>query len=269
MAHLVLVFQLNFNNGLVAESALENITISPTPKKKIKLIQAYDDSNLVSINPYVLEPGTNYTITIGANLKDKYGQTLGKPVTIKHNTGDIAADIWTPTGLNIFPANTNLQLHVSTVNLPDSEYKAAYQVLEPNDLVYIDASYPQEDVKKFLPKVNSWSKVKVAGKKNEPFDNIVPLKEKLDSGRGLLAYGIKAKTNPFFQEKGQTYSEPEFYGLVQLTNLGVFSQWFPDSGLVRVNHLSDGMAVENATVEIYPTKLDLTVKSKSNPCAIA
>jgi alpha-2-macroglobulin len=261
--------QLNFNNSLVAESALENITISPTPKKKVKILQAYDDSNLVSINPYALEPGTNYTITISANLKDKYGQTLDKSVTLKHNTGDIAADIWTPTGLNIFPANTNLQLHVSTVNLPDSEYNAAYQILEPTDLIYIDSSYPTPQLKKILSNSKSWAKEKVSGRKNESFDNIVPLKEKLLSGRGLLAYGIKAKTNPKSLKTSKNYSEAEFYGIVQLTNLGVFSQWFPDSGLVRVNHLSDGVAVENATVEIYPTKLDSTAKTRSNPCAIA
>jgi uncharacterized protein YfaS (alpha-2-macroglobulin family) len=261
--------QLKFNNGLVAETALENITITPAPKKTIKVLQTYDNENLVSINPWALEPATHYVITIGSKLKDKFGQTLGKPVSLQYNTGDVAADIWTPTGLNIFPADTDLQLHVSTVNLPDSQYQAYYRVLEATDLVYIDASYPQDDLDEILPNPARWSTIKAGGRKNESYDNIVPLKEKLSSGTGLLAYGIKAKTNPYFQDNEQLYAEPEFYGLVQLTNLGVFSQWFPDSGLIRVNHLSDGSAVENATVEIYQTKLDSPARVITNPCAIA
>jgi hypothetical protein len=261
--------QLKFNNGLVAESALKNITITPTPKQAVKLLQVSDNNNLIGINPWALNPATNYTITLDANLKDRFGQTLGKPIAIKYNSGDVVANIWTPTGLNIFPIDTNLQLHVSTVNLPDSRYQAAYQVLQPQDLVYIDTSYPQDDVKDFLPNLNNWSQVRVKERKNESSDNIVPLKEKLGSASGLLAYGIKAKTNSYVENGQKVWSEPDFYGLVQLTNLGIFSQWFPDSGLVRVNHLSDGSAVVNTSVEIYKTRLESKVKTAQEPCAIA
>ncbi|WP_175561014.1 Ig-like domain-containing protein [Hydrococcus rivularis] len=261
--------QLKFNNGLVADSAFKHIRITPTPKKAVKLFQVYDNDNLVGINPWALEPATTYTINIGENLKDKFGQSLGKPITLQYNTGDVAADIWAPTGLNIFPADTNLQLHVSTVNLPNSRYQAAYQVLQPTDLVYIDANYPQGSVEKLLSQASSWSTSKAGGRKNEIYDNIVPLKEKLGSATGLLAYGIKAKTN-YYQENGrESWLEPEFYGLVELTNLGIFSQWFPDSGLIRVNHLSDGSAVENATIEVYKTQLETKSKTKPNLCAIA
>ena len=57
--------------------------------------------------------------------------------------------------------------------------------------------------------------------------------------------------------------------MVQLTNLGVFAQWFPDSGMVRVHHLSDGAVVSDATVEIYQSKLEAKSQVQSQPCAIA
>ncbi|NJK47161.1 alpha-2-macroglobulin family protein [Candidatus Gracilibacteria bacterium] len=261
--------QLKFNNGLVAESALENIKITPAPKKSIKLLQAYENEPIVNVNPWSLEPNTNYTITVGANLKDKFGQTLGKAVSLQYNTGDVAADLWAPSELNIFPADTNLQLHVSTVNLPKSQYQAAYQVLEPNDLVYIDAAYPYSYVQQLLPDAKTWDNFKAGGKKNQSYDNIVPLKEKIGASTGLLAYGIQAKTNRYVENGRENWQEPKFFGLVQLTNLGVFAQWFPESGLIRVNHLSDGSAVEGATVEIYKTRLESKSRTKQEPCAIA
>lgn len=261
--------QLKFNNGLVAASALENITIKPAPKKNLKVIQAYDDDNIVGINPWALEPDTNYNITFASNLKDKFGQTLDKPITLNYNTGDVAADIWTPTGLNIFPSGTNLQLNISTVNLPEYKYQAAYRVVEPTDLVYTDSAYPRGYSNDLLPKSNSWTSFSVRGRKNQANNSVVPLKEKLGTATGMLAYGVKAKTNFYQQDGKKNWREPEFYGLVQLTNLGVFAQWFPDSGLIRVNHLDDGSAAENATVEVYKSQLEAKSKVRSSPCAIA
>jgi uncharacterized protein YfaS (alpha-2-macroglobulin family) len=64
-------------------------------------------------------------------------------VTVKYETGDLIGDIWAPSNLNIFPSGKNLQLNISTVNLPESQYKAAYRVVTPIDLVYTDSAYPK------------------------------------------------------------------------------------------------------------------------------
>ena len=261
--------QLQFNNGLVAQSALENITVNPKPKEALRLVRAYNGDRYVTFNPWSLEPDTNYTITIGEKLEDKFGQTLEKPVTLEFNPGDLAADIWTPRGLNIFPGNTNLQLNISTVNLPKSQYQAAYRVVQPTDLVYTNSASPQGNGNNLLPDVAQWSNFPTKGKKNQPHDTIVPLQERLGAATGMLAYGVRAKTTSS-ERKGQTYwREPTFYGLVQLTNLGVFAQWFPDSGLIRVNHLTDGSGVKSATVEVYQSKLDAKSRPTPRPCAIA
>ncbi len=260
---------LKFNNGLVAESAIENITVKPAPKKTPQLVRAYEGDNIVSLNPWSLEPATTYTITIGAKLKDKFGQTLEKPVSLKYKTGDISPDIWAPTGLNIFPAGTNLQLNISTINLPESQYQAAYHAVQPTDLVYTDSAYPRGYGNDLLPNSANWSSFKSRGKKNQNHENTVPLRKKLGATTGMLAYGVKAKTNRYEQNGEKYWREPEFYGLVQLTNLGVFAQWFPDSGLIRVHHLSDGSAVKGTTVEIYQSQLEAKSRPKPRPCAIA
>ncbi|MGA7934344.1 MAG: alpha-2-macroglobulin, partial [Kovacikia sp.] len=257
--------QLQFNNGLDAESAIAQISIKPDPKKELPLVQVYQGDQQVNLNPWALEPATNYTITIGPDLKDKFGQTLGKPVTVNYTTGDVAPDIWAPTGLNIFPTDKKLQLNISTVNLPT--YKSAFKVVQPTDLVYNDSANPREGGGSLLPETSTWQSTPVRPQKNQSTEVTVPLQQQLKETTGMLAYGVQARTNSYQEGNGKKWREPTLYGLVQLTNLGVFAQWLPQSGLVRVSHLSDGSAVENATVQIYQSKLEAKSLPQPSPCA--
>ncbi|MBD2298449.1 alpha-2-macroglobulin [Nostoc sp. FACHB-190] len=259
--------QLEFNNILLADSVKDNIKVDPAPKDISRLFQVPEESNVVTLNPYALEPATNYKITIEKNIKDKFGQTLNKPVTLQYNTGDLAGDIWVPSDLHIFPSNQNLQLNISTVNLPESKYKAAFRVVQPSDLVYFNSASPKGNDNELLPQLNSWQSFKVNFKKNQLVDVNVPLREKLGSPTGMLAYGVQARTNKYQDNGKELWREPVTYGLVQLTNLGVFSQWFPDSGLIRVHHLSDGSPAKNAAIEVYPSKLEEKYPSNAVPCA--
>ncbi|MDZ8029168.1 MAG: alpha-2-macroglobulin [Nostoc sp. DedQUE11] len=253
--------QLEFNNVLIADYAKQNITINPAPKDIARVLQVGEEDTIVGINPYALEPAKTYTITINGNLKDKFGQTLGKPVTLKYDTGDLAGDIWVPSDLNIFPAGKDLQLNISTVNLPESKYKAAYRVVKPTDLVYFNYSND------FLPKPSEWESFKVSGKKNQSVDVTVPLREKINAATGMLAYGVQARTNKYQENGKELWREPTTYGMVELTNLGVFTQWFPESGLIRVNHLNDGSPVKAANIEIYQSKLLAKSRLEPVPCA--
>jgi len=261
--------QLNFNNGLVAESATEHITVEPPPKEAPSLVRAYDNDSVVRLNPWALEPNTTYTVTIDAGVADRFGQTLAEPVTAQYTPGDLTADLWAPTGLNIFPASQDLQLNLSTVNLPDGGYRAAYGVVQPTDLVSRDSAYPRSDRPNLLPNAADWPTFPVNGEKNAIADITIPLRERLGSTTGMLAYGITARTTPYDDNGAQRWREPEFYGLVQLTNLGVFAQWFPESGLVRVHHLADGSAAGSAPVEVYRSDLydDTPPPANPAPCA--
>ena len=263
---------LKFNNPLVAESALENISFSPPPKEGVPLLEVSDDNNYVGINAWALEPKTSYTITVGANLEDKFGQTLGSPVKIEYTTGNLVANISTQTGLNIFPTGAKATLKISTVNLPEKEYDAAYKVVQPTDLLY------RSNAEQFLPDYDSWDTFKVSGEKNKVVENEVALEKELNGATGMVAYGVKARTVSYFQNdppltppsKGGDrikWREPSYYGLAQVTNLGVFAQWFPEYGLIRVNHLSDGSIAPSATVEIYQSKLNAKSDRTPKPCA--
>jgi uncharacterized protein YfaS (alpha-2-macroglobulin family) len=259
--------QLRFNNGLVAQSALDHSSIDPPPTEQLQAVRAYDGDRTVYLNPWAFAPDTGYTITLGADLEDQYGQTLEQPVTLTYETGDLAADLWAPDGLNIFPSGQNLQLNISAVNLPESEYKAAYRVVQPTDLVYTDSAYPRGEGVDLLPDPANWQTFPVDLSRNEITDITVPLQEQLGGNVGMLAYGVQARTHRYPSENNrEEWHEPTFYGLVQLTNLGVFAQWFPQSGLVRVHHLTDGAVVNAARIDIYQSRLDANTRTPVSPC---
>ncbi len=257
--------QLEFNNELDAESSIANVTVEPAPKKDVSLVQVYEGDRIANINAWALEPATKYTIKLGADLKDKFGQTLGKPITVDYETGDVAADLWAPSGLNIFPTGKNLQLNLSAVNL--DRYKAAYAIVQPTDLVYTDSAYPNDNGSSLLPNPTAWKSNSVSSQKNQATEITVPVQKQLGGPTGMLAYGIQARTNQYQEDKQQKWREPTTYGLVQLTNLGVFAQWFPEAGMVRVNHLSDGAAVANAAVQIYQSQLEAKTQPTPSACA--
>ncbi len=260
--------QLKFNHQILEESARNHIKINPPPPKDAPpLIQTYGNTNLINLNPWALEPKTNYTITLEKDLKDQFGQTLGRPVTLSYNTGNLAANLSVPTGLNIFPANQNLQLNISTLNLPQARYNAAYQIVQPTDLVYTDNAYLGTTGKNLLPAKTNWASFTVQNPENETQETPVNLRRLLGKDTGMLAYGVRARTTHYQENDRQQWYEPEFYGLVQLTNLGVFAQWFPESGFVKVNHLEEGSPVDSANIEIYQSQLDARTFPNPRPCA--
>ncbi|MBV8280679.1 MAG: Ig-like domain-containing protein, partial [Candidatus Eremiobacteraeota bacterium] len=236
--------RLVFNNPLSADSVDKNITISPMPKGAPAIFQADDGSRFVDILEDSLDPSTSYTITIGAGLKDTFGQTLGSPKTVTYQTADLLPAVWAPSGLFVFPADDNLQLDLWAVNLPSRTYEASFKVLTPAQLVYAD---PAGDVAQSL--LRDWTSVPAAGATNVGQHYEVPLRQKLGGRTGVLAYGVRSP-------EGGSESKRAANGVVALTNLGVFAQWFPQSGIVQVNRLSDGAPAVGARVEIWPSRLD-------------
>ena len=265
---------LTFSNGLDAKIARTSVTVTPAINTTVPLVGIDDGDRTIRINPYALQPRTHYTLTVAATLKDRFGQTLGKPVTATFDTSDYVADIWAPTGLSVFPAGANLQLNVETTNLPEGRYRSAYRTVDPTELITKDPE-AYYDSTTFLPPVAGWTWQAAPGKANAPVDTPVALRQKLGGATGMLAYGINAKTIRLRDAKGNlVWQQPVLNGIVQTTDIGIFAQWFPSSGIVRTAHLGDGSPLAGAKVEIYQSLLDSqhypapsTLPGTNVPCA--
>jgi uncharacterized protein YfaS (alpha-2-macroglobulin family) len=242
-----------FSNPLDPKSIAGQVTISPAPAAVKTLVSVPDQSNQIAIDPYALDPNATYTATIGANVKDTFGQTLGTPQQVTIRTSDFAAGAWAPTGTTIIPAGAPVALNFYATNLPANAYQAAYARVEPQQL--LGSASPLS----MLPAWKGWPSRTLAGARTNAQSVVrVPLRNEAGGDYGAFAYGFRTALD-------SPTSDPGLSGIVQITNLGVFAQWFPAHGIVLVQHLSDGAPVRAAAVTVY--RLDEDNKTPPQACA--
>jgi uncharacterized protein YfaS (alpha-2-macroglobulin family) len=230
--------QLFFSNPIDRKSVAAAIAIDPAPSD-ISHALVTSDTN-VTISSAVLRPNTLYRIAIKGDLKDQFGQTLGRDASTTFKTGDLAPAFWAPSGKTIFPADRNLSLNIVSTNIKTAH--AIFKRVVPTDLIANETPIDPAGGG-LLPAAAEWPTLALGGEANREHTMPIPLREKIGGATGVLAYGARA-------------ANVSAVGLVQLTNLGVFAQYFPASGFVRVHHLGDGSAVAHASVEVYPSMVE-------------
>ncbi len=228
-----------FSNPLDAKSIAGAVTVSPAPAKVGTLAIVPDDQNdTIDVDPYALDPDTTYTITVGAGVTDVFGQTLGQPQTVTVHTGNFAPGAWAPTGVSVVPSGLDIAMNFYATNLPGNAYATQTARVDPT------AMLGNPDPLAALPAPAGWPSQTLSGaRKNVQSVVRVPVRERLGGTAGALAYGFKTALDG--------NAQPGLTGIVQLTNLGVFAQWFPSHAIVLVQHLSDGAPVSGAQVTLY------------------
>ncbi|MBV8749212.1 MAG: alpha-2-macroglobulin family protein, partial [Candidatus Eremiobacteraeota bacterium] len=248
--------KLSFSNPIDPNS-LNVLTLSPAPPAGSTAFAVTDGG--VVVNTALLAPNTSYTVGVGAALRDTFGQTLGSATSATFKTGDLTPDVWAPSGTNLFPSGRDVRLNVVAVNAP-SGVRAIFHPLQPRDVVqYPDPDgYGRNDV---LPDRETWPPFDARGPHNVERTFTVPLQAKLGAPAGALAYGVSASI-----KQGSPFAAA---GVVQLTDLGVFAQFFPDGGIVHVNRIADGSPAAGARVEVYASQVDAASKKEPVACATA
>jgi len=238
--------------------SLGSLTLSPAPPPGSTAFAAVD--NEVSVNTALLAPDTAYTVAIGPDLRDTFGQRLATAQHATFRTGDLSPDVWAPSGTNLFPASRDVRLNVIAVNAPQT--RAKFRALRPFDVVQNADPAGEDDGSGVLGVADSWPIFDVHAARDVERTIAVPLRTYLGGPAGALAYGVEAKlprdSQPFITG-----------GVVLLTDLGAFAQFFPDGGSVRVHRITDGTPVAGAQVEIYPSQADAQTKVTPVACATA
>jgi alpha-2-macroglobulin len=247
--------RLAFTTPIDAKS-IGALALSPAPPKGTTPFAALDTA--VGVNASLLAPNTSYTVTIGPDLRDTFGQRLGTAQTATFRTLDFLPDVWSPSGTSLFPASRDVRLNVVAVNAPRETF-AEFRPLRPADVVQYSEPLADTERAGLLPPSPEWPRFDASGPHDVERTIPVSLRAKLGAPAGVLAYGVSAVLGP---ERNFIAS-----GLVQLTDLGVFAQWFPDGGSVRVHRIADGTPVASAQVEVYPSQADTPSKSPPVACA--
>ncbi len=231
---------LAFTTPIDPKSVKNGVTISPSIAAANPVVVA-DDPTQLSINPYLLSPNSTYTVTVTPALRDIFGQHFDRPVTQTIHTGVFTPGIWAPTSSAIFPSDFSVGLNIYATNLAGNAYHAAYVPVTEEDML---AHGPQaQNYSPLDATLTSWPTRTISGAKVNVQSIVpVPLAQLIGGNTGALAYGIGVHFGPEV--------DAAYYGLVQLTNLGIFTQIFPGSGIVRVTHLSDGSPAAHVAVDV-------------------
>jgi uncharacterized protein YfaS (alpha-2-macroglobulin family) len=242
-----------FSNPLDAKSVAGAVTISSAPAKVKTLASVPDGSNTIVIDPYALDPDTTYTAIVGANVTDTFKQTLGSAQQWTFRTSDFAPGAWAPSGTTVIPATSNVALNFYATNLPGNTYREGFARLTPSQMLGSPSALP------LLSAWKDWPQLQLRGaRRNEQSVVPVTLQRRLGGDYGALAYGFRTALDA-------PNADTSLTGIVQLTNLGVFAQWFPARGMVLAQHFSDGGPAQGAKVAVY--RIDTQGSNPPQQCA--
>jgi len=159
-------FRIQFTSPMNEKTLRNNVTVSPDAKSTYDYYSDYDRSYFISFD---FKPSTDYTITLGAEMADPYGNKIGTPTVVHFRTldydpilqfntrGDIGVySAYQPTSLyvtyrNYYSLNFRLYRLTSTdfarLNAPNSyDFRNTF---DPNDLMrewHVDVEqFPNEN----------------------------------------------------------------------------------------------------------------------------
>lgn len=228
-----------FDNPIDPKSLPGNVTISPQPSPMPSI--AANDA-MIAIDPYALAPDRDYTVTIGTGVKDIFGQSLPAPATVAVHTGDFAAGAWVPMGDTLIAADSGVDLNFYATNLPGNRYRRTFVRLTPMQMLR------GADSVNVLPSPSAaWPLAAIAGAETNRQSVVrVNLRRELGAAFGELVYGFAAP----LAANGAAQGYP-MTGSVQLTDIGIFAQFFPTHGFVLAQRMSDGAPIDGASVTVY------------------
>lgn len=248
---------LEFSNPIDPASFERSISISPAIPLAHRFRFGYN-ATIVGLDPYLLSPDTTYSITITTALHDIFKQHLDHSVVQTIQTGDFVPGIWAPTVTAIIPSDLTPSLTMLATNLRENAYRAAFIPISL-DAFLRQGDFYSNDVP-MVHAMKNWPVRKMQdARKNIESRVIFPIASVLGRRTGMIAYGIAAHHATTFA--------PAYKGLVQLSNLDVFSQIFPKSGIVRVTRFSDGAPAAGIAIDVHAVPDPFSSSGRKPICA--
>jgi uncharacterized protein YfaS (alpha-2-macroglobulin family) len=226
------------------ESVKKNIIIEPKTEEFPFYMYGYGD-NTIGINDYMLQPKTTYTVVLNENLKDIYGQTLENPSRESFTTGDLTPKMWGPEGYQIITPNIEPVLGIKTVNIPVAFYQL--MPLSPGQVMVREQLNYEYTIRRFLQRLGGEEKkIDISLNEEGIGKSYFDLKPYLKGENyGVVGYIFHSPQVP-------CYTRPiEFNGLILRTNLGIFTEFLPTSGIIKINRLTDGLPLPGTRIRLY------------------
>ena len=230
--------RLFFSNPVKLDEAVKYIRFSP----EIEISEEYSYESSEFSFESGFQPNTKYTMTLSADLQDKYGNTLGKEASFEFTTVDYGPYLEMPSGRMISEAYLGARFPIKIMNVFDAPFKMkAYRT--PEDMLQAAKMMAQYDFQVSEPDVDRVYQPDLIHNKVAmmPFD----LGEVLHEGEDTGVIGLNMAYPDCSGE------QRDYKSLIFLTNLSVTAKYSALNNLFWVTHLEDSTPVEGAEVELY------------------
>ena len=241
-------FYLRFNNDLSVDG--EGL-VSVTPSVENFKVMTRANGLLIDGK---FKAHTTYKVTVSSQLKDVFGQRLGKKLELEMKTGGLDKELkhgfenFTVLQPGVAPKlpifSTNIEKLTLQVNRVEPQDWPAY-------LEFLEAKYDRK-LKKWNspPGTQLVSKELTLEKKpDELVSTYVDLSEYLDEGQGNLIVWVR---DPITEKN--PYSYRQFVTWVQGTRLGIDIETGAKNGVVLVTDLASGKPISGAEIELGKVK---------------
>lgn len=226
---------LRFNNPVSGAQLAKSIKISPTVEIGESLARSEDPSESWYIASG-LKPNTEYTVTVAADLTDRYGQKLGKDTQVIYKTGNYRPAFECPQGLGLLESTGSKKLSLGIMNV--ESLAATVYTLDRQKLIELMENPNREDSSKVVKPSSEARTVQLvkSGSQNKLEDRELDL-----SGQ---------KSSFAFVDFNVSPSHLNRRLVTQISNIGITAKYSAENCLFWTTRLSDGKPLAQAEVEI-------------------
>lgn len=228
---------------------LSKISLMPKPEKEGYSYWSQSDKR---IRYYVnLAPQTDYVLTLPADIEDRFGQILGKEVSLRFRTGDIPPQFNMRGGNGVLEVKGSKNYYAYGANIKEIKLKS-WAVNDLQLLAYLrqERNNGESQGPQSSEKFREWT-IPFKGESNKREFIEIPLDESLNQQPG--GFLVLTSWSPqVFWTDSQTQEKHyrQSTAILQLTDLGITSKWSHDKSLIWVTTLSRGEPVKLARVSI-------------------
>ena len=248
-------WQIEFTNALDPKLDASRVTITP----------AIPDVHIAAAGRVIVidgptQPRTKYDVKIAAGLRDEFGQTLAKDVTVPFTVGDSEPSFVGPDGTIVLDPMAAPALSYFTTNY-DSLAVKLYRVT-PADYgrfhEYVASAWPGAPPPKPVPgTLVVDTTMKTTPGANVLAESSVALDKALSDGHGQLIAIVTP--SPAADPKEPV---PRMTSWVQATHLAVDAYVDHDQLVAFATDLTTGAPVAGASIELVPSKLTGTTDER-------
>ena len=271
---------LRFSNPLTYSDLIRHITVTPTPAGTPEADEFSRSHSSAGFSlPYRWEPRTAYTVTVKPGLKDNYGQTLDKEISIAFTTGDYRPLLEMRQGAAVLESALSGLLPLTMRNMGVVTASVRYLPWGKDAFsLAAERAFPASGEFRSLNGARETAaRIETTDKPNQTLREILNLPKILGLHPGPARGRITAElVPPKGQDAGNTgeaawavYKNGLFRLEAQITDLGIAARMGGRQGFAWVVSINSGTPVPDADVSLLDTTGKTLWRGKTDGSGIA